>query len=181
MINFDIVLHPDQKLKKVCVPVAEVTDQIRTIASRMLATMYGAPGIGLAAPQVGILKRIFVMDCAERDSLAKPKVIINPEIIWVSDQKSSYEEGCLSLPDFYGEVERPTEIAIKCLNEKGLMVEHHFDSLQATCVQHEIDHLNGILFIDYLGPMRRQIITSKMKKYKKEHKQKDSALKMVSK
>lgn len=168
MINFDIILHPDQKLKKICMPVLEVTDEIRTIASKMLKTMYEAPGIGLAAPQVGILKRIFVMDCAEKDLVAEPYIFINPEIVWVSEQKNTYEEGCLSIPDFYGEIERPTEIKIKCLNEQGERTEYHFDGLLATCVQHEMDHLNGILFIDYLGPVRKQIITSKMKKFKKE-------------
>ena len=168
MTKFDIVLHPDQKLKKVCIPVSQVTDDVRLISFKMLETMYEAPGIGLAAPQVGILKRIFVMDCSEKDVVSKPYIIINPEIVWLSEQKSIYEEGCLSIPDFYGDVERPSEITIRCLNEKGYIIEHHFDGLQAICAQHEIDHLNGVLFIDYLGPMRRQIITSKMKKYKKE-------------
>jgi peptide deformylase len=135
----------------------------------MLKTMYEAPGVGLAAPQVGLLKRIFVMDCSDESSTSDPYIFINPEIIWVSEQKSTYEEGCLSIPDFYGDVERPTEIKIRYLNEQGLITDHHFDGLQATCVQHEIDHLDGILFIDYLGPIRRQIITSKMKKYKKEN------------
>ena len=168
MTKFDIILHPDQKLKKVCLPVSQVTDDVRLIVSKMLETMYEAPGIGLAAPQVGILKRIFVMDCSEKDVSTQPYVIINPEIVWLSEQKSTYEEGCLSIPDFYGDVERPSEIKIRCLNEKGDIIEHYFDGLHATCAQHEIDHLNGVLFIDYLGPMRRQIITSKMKKYKKE-------------
>jgi peptide deformylase len=138
--------------------------------------MYLAPGVGLAAPQVGILKRIFVMDCAEKDSKAEPFIIINPEIVWVSDHKNIYEEGCLSIPDFYGEVERPNEVKIRCLNELGDITEHHFGGLQATCAQHEIDHLNGKLFIDYLGQIRRQIITSKMKKYKKENIQKYRSL-----
>ena len=169
MTNFDIVLHPDPKLKKISIPVSEVTEEIRIIVFRMLATMYEAPGVGLAAPQVGILKRIFVMDCADKNSAADPYILINPEIVWVSEQKSTYEEGCLSIPDFYGDVERPQEIKIRCLNEQGLSTEHYFDGLAATCAQHEIDHLNGILFIDYLGPIRKQIITAKMKKYKKEN------------
>ena len=176
MINFDIILHPDQKLKKHCIPVSQVTDEIRTITSRMLNTMYKAPGIGLAAPQIGILKRIFVMDCAEKDSVADPFILINPEIIWVSELKNTYEEGCLSIPDFYGDVERPSEIKIRCLNELGILTEHYFTGLHATCAQHEIDHLNGILFIDYLGPIKRQIITTKMKKYKKENNRKQASL-----
>ena len=176
MIKFDIILHPDQKLKRICTPVAEVTDEIRKIALRMIKTMYEAPGVGLAAPQVGILKRIFVMDCADKESVPDPHIMINPEIVWVSEQKNTYEEGCLSIPDFYGDVERPSEIKIWCLNENGIPTEHHFDALRATCAQHEIDHLNGILFIDYLGPIRKQIITSKMKKYKKENIRKHESL-----
>ena len=176
MIKFDIILHPDQKLKKICIPVAKVTDEICLVAQGMIETMYKAPGVGLAAPQVGILKRIFVMDCATKDSVSDPHILINPEIVWVSEEKNTYEEGCLSIPDFYGDVERPSEIKICCLNEKGIPIEHHFDGLQATCAQHEIDHLNGVLFIDYLGPIRRQIITSKMKKYKKENIRKQESL-----
>ena len=168
MRKYEIVLHPDQKLKKKCLPVSEVTKEIRLIGLRMLETMYNAAGIGLAAPQVGILKRIFVMDCAEKDKTSEPHICINPEISWVSENKNIYEEGCLSIPDFYGEIERPTEIKMSCLNENGERLEYHFVGLEATCAQHEIDHLNGVLFIDYLGPMRRQIITAKMKKIKKQ-------------
>ena len=168
MINYEIILPPDQKLKKTCMPVTEVTEDIRAIAFRMLKTMYEAPGIGLAAPQVGILKRIFVMDCSEKDKISKPKICINPEIVWFSEQKNIYEEGCLSIPDFYGEVERPSEVKMTYFNEEGQFLQHRFDGLESTCAQHEIDHLNGILFIDYLGSMRRQIITRKMKKLKKE-------------
>ena len=168
MTKYEIVLHPDKKLKKKCLPVSEVTAEIRSIGSRMLETMYDAPGIGLAAPQVGILKRIFVMDCSEKDQISKPYICINPEITWVSDHKSNYEEGCLSIPDFYGEIMRPSEIKMNCLNENGEFLEYHFEGLKATCAQHEIDHLNGVLFIDYLGRVKRQIITTKMKKIKKQ-------------
>ena len=167
MANYEIILHPDQKLKKHCLTVKKVTNEIRAMGLRMLETMYAAPGIGLAAPQVGILKRIFVMDCADKDSNREPYICINPEIIWVSEQKNIYEEGCLSIPDFYGEIERPSEINMICLDIDGNKVEHQFAGLEATCAQHEIDHLNGVLFIDYLSPIRRQIITSKMKKIKK--------------
>ena len=167
MTKYEIVLHPDQKLKKLCVPITKVTEEIRSIGLKMLETMYGAPGIGLAGPQVGIQKRIFVMDCGEKDNKSEPRICINPEITWVSEEKSVYEEGCLSIPDFYAEVERPTEIKMICLNEAGENVEFHFNGLEATCAQHEIDHLNGVLFIDYLGPIRRGIITNKMKKKKK--------------
>ncbi len=167
MANFEIVLYPDPKLKKQCLPVGQVTNRIRSTGLKMLETMYEASGIGLAAPQVGILKRIFVMDCADKDKTSKPYICINPAITWFSDEKNNYEEGCLSIPDFYGEVERPSEIKVSCLNENGVIKHYHFSGLEAICAQHEIDHLNGILFIDYLGAMRRQIITSKMKKFKK--------------
>ncbi|MDG2473707.1 MAG: peptide deformylase [Paracoccaceae bacterium] len=169
MTKYEIVLHPDQKLKKKCLPISEITNEIRSIGMKMLETMYAAPGIGLAAPQVGVLKRMFVMDCSEKNKASEPYICINPEIKWVSERKSVYEEGCLSIPDFYGDIERPSEIRLSCLNEDGESVEYYFDGLEATCVQHEIDHLNGILFIDYLGSMRRQIITTKMKKLKKQN------------
>ena len=169
MIKYEIVLHPDQKLKKRCLRVNDVTSEVRSIAFRMLDTMYDAKGIGLAAPQVGISKRIFVMDCTEKDKTSKPYVCINPELSWVSEQKSTYEEGCLSIPDFYGEIERPSEIKMTCLNERGEVIEYSFGGIEATCAQHEIDHLNGVLFIDYLGAVRRQIITTKMKKFKKQN------------
>ena len=169
MRKYEIVLHPDQKLKKCCLRVNKVTSEIRSIGLKMLATMYSANGIGLAAPQVGILKRIFVMDCADKDKSSMPHICINPEISWVSEQRNIYEEGCLSIPDFYGEIERPSEIKMTCLNERGEVMEHHFGGIEATCAQHEIDHLNGTLFIDYLGVVRRQIITTKMKKFKKQN------------
>ena len=168
MSKYEIVLHPDPKLKKLCLPITEITSQIREISLRMLDTMYEANGIGLAAPQVGILRQLFVMDCKNEEKSSNPIICINPQISWVSEEKNIYEEGCLSIPEFYGEIERPSEIKMICLNEKGVLVEYHFSGLEATCAQHEIDHLNGILFIDYLGPMKRKIITSKMKKIKKQ-------------
>ena len=108
------------------------------------------------------------MDCSEKGKPSKSYICINPEITWFSDQKSVYEEGCLSIPDFYAEIDRPSEIKMSCLNEDGKTVEYYFNGLQATCAQHEIDHLNGKLFIDYLSSIRRQIITTKMKKVKKQ-------------
>ncbi len=168
MTKYEIVLHPDPKLKKRCLPVRQVTTEIRTITSRLLETMYDSRGIGLAAPQVGILKRIFVMDCADKDKNALVHICINPEITWVSDEKNTYEEGCLSIPDVYSEIERPSKIKLRYLNEAGETVESYFEGLEAICAQHELDHLNGILFIDYLGPIKRQLITTKMKKMKKQ-------------
>ena len=164
-----ILLHPDPRLKKLCPPVAEITDDIRRLADDMLATMYDAPGVGLAAPQVGVLARLFVMDC-EKDPEANPKpmVLINPEITWSSDATNVYEEGCLSIPDHYAEVTRPAEVRMRWMGLDGQVHEDQFSGLWATCAQHELDHLNGKLFLDYLGPIKRQMITRKMEKLKRD-------------
>ncbi|NHF73945.1 peptide deformylase [Paracoccus xiamenensis] len=164
-----ILLHPDPRLKKVTEPVARITPEIEALAADMLATMYDAPGIGLAAPQVGVLSRIFVMD-AQRDPEAEPQpmVLINPEITWESETQNVYEEGCLSIPDHYAEVTRPAEVKVNWLGLDGKSHEQEFDGLWATCAQHEIDHLDGVLFIDHISAMRRQIITRKMVKLKRE-------------
>ena len=164
-----ILIHPDPRLKKVATPVSEVTRDIRALADNMLETMYDAPGIGLAAPQVGVMKRIFVMDCIkEEGATPEPMVLINPEVTWVSEDMNVYEEGCLSIPDQYAEVERPAEARVRWMDLDGKTHEEQFDKLWATCSQHEIDHLNGKLFIDYLKPLRRQMITRKMVKLKRE-------------
>ena len=164
-----ILLHPDPRLKKVTDPVARITPEIEALAADMLATMYDAPGIGLAAPQVGVLSRIFVMD-AQRDPQAEPQpmVMINPEITWESDEQNVYEEGCLSIPDHYAEVTRPAAVRVNWLGLDGKTHEKDFDGLWATCAQHEIDHLDGVLFIDHISAMRRQMITRKMVKLKRE-------------
>lgn len=164
-----ILIHPDPRLKKVCAPIPAVTPEIGKLAEDMLETMYHAPGIGLAAPQVGVIQRLLVMDCVkDAEAAPRPMVLINPEITWESEARSSYEEGCLSIPEQYGEVERPAEVAVRWLGLDGKIAEEKFDGLWAICVQHEIDHLNGRLFIDYLKPMRRQMITRKMEKLKRE-------------
>ena len=164
-----ILIHPDPRLKTVCKPVTDLTDDIRRLADDMLATMYDAPGIGLAAPQVGVLGRMLVMDCVKDEAeAARPMVLINPEVIWESDEHSVYEEGCLSIPEQYAEVERPSEVKVRWLGLDGKLVEESFAGLWATCVQHEIDHLDGKLFIDYLTPLKRQLITRKMQKLKRE-------------
>ena len=164
-----ILLHPDPRLKKVTDPVSRITPEIEALAADMLATMYDAPGIGLAAPQVGVLSRIFVMD-AQRDPRAEPQpmVMINPEITWESDEQNVYEEGCLSIPDHYAEVTRPAAVRVNWLGLDGKTHEKDFDGLWATCAQHEIDHLDGVLFIDHISAMRRQMITRKMVKLKRE-------------
>ncbi len=164
-----ILIHPDPRLKTVCKPVTDITDDIRRLADDMLATMYDAPGIGLAAPQVGVLGRMLVMDCVKgEDEAPKPMVLINPEVIWSSDERSTYNEGCLSIPEQYADVERPASVKVRWLGVDGKDHEEQFDDLWATCVQHEIDHLDGKLFIDYLSPMKRQMITRKMQKLKRE-------------
>lgn len=146
-----------------------VTDDIRTLAADMLDTMYDAPGVGLAAPQIGVMKRIFVMDCVkEDDEPPRPMVLINPEITWVSEDMGTYEEGCLSIPDHFAEVERPAAAEVTWTDLDGAQQTERFTGLWATCAQHEIDHLDGKLFIDYIGPLKRQMITRKMQKLKRE-------------
>ncbi len=164
-----ILIHPDPRLKKLCDPVVQIDDALRALADDMLATMYDAPGVGLAAPQVGVLRRMLVMDCV-KDPQAQPRpmVLINPEVTWSSEETRTYEEGCLSIPDQYADVTRPAEVRVRWLGLDGKPHEEEFDGLWSTCVQHEIDHLNGKLFIDYLKPLRRQMITRKMEKLKRE-------------
>ena len=165
----NILIHPDPRLKKVTDPVTSVNDDIRRLADDMLETMYDAPGIGLAAPQVAKMLRMIVMDCAkEEDATPEPMVLINPQVVWLSDERSVYDEGCLSIPEQYAEVERPAAVEVEWLNLNGTTQREKFDGLWATCVQHEIDHLDGKLFIDYLKPLKRQMITRKMQKLKRE-------------
>ncbi len=165
----NIVIHPDPRLKKTCPPVYEITPELRSLAEDMLQTMYDAPGVGLAAPQVGQLKRLIVMDCVkEPDAQPRPIVLFNPEILWISDRRESHEEGCLSIPEQFAEVERPSGVRVRWRDIYGEIQEEEFEGLWARCVQHEIDHLNGRLFIDYLTPLRRQMITKKMKKLKRD-------------
>ncbi len=165
----DILIHPDPRLKKVCAPVDDMSDELRKLADDMLETMYDAPGIGLAAPQIGLLSRLIVLDCVKEEGEApRPMVMFNPEVTASSEETSVYEEGCLSIPEQYAEVTRPAEVEVSWLDRDGKLQKAGFDGLWATCVQHEIDHLNGKLFIDYLKPMKRQMITRKMVKLKRE-------------
>ncbi|WP_439154138.1 peptide deformylase [Yoonia sp.] len=165
----NILIHPDPRLKKVADPVASVTDDLRRLADDMLETMYDAPGIGLAAPQVAVMNRMIVMDCEkDEDATPDPMVLINPRVLWTSEDRNVYDEGCLSIPEQYAEVERPAEVEVEWMDLTGKTRRERFDGLWATCVQHEIDHLDGRLFIDYLKPLRRQMITRKMQKLKRE-------------
>jgi peptide deformylase len=169
MSLYDILIHPDPRLKKPAEPVTEITGELRRLAGDMLETMYDAPGIGLAAPQIGISKRLLVMDCAGReDQPPRPLILVNPEILWRSEARSTSEEGCLSIPDYYEEIERPAEVKVRWTTPDGGTAEEHFRGVWATCVQHEIDHLDGRLFIDYLSPLKRQLVTRKMQKLKRE-------------
>jgi peptide deformylase len=164
-----ILIHPDPRLKTVAKPVPAITDEVRELADDMLQTMYDAPGIGLAAPQVGVLARVIVMDCVrDKDAAPRPLVLVNPQIVWSSEDRSVYEEGCLSIPDQYADVERPAEVEVTWTGLDGSEQRERFDGLWATCVQHEIDHLDGRLFIDYLSPLKRQLITRKMVKLKRD-------------
>ncbi|WP_062763153.1 peptide deformylase [Falsirhodobacter sp. alg1] len=164
-----ILIHPDPRLKKVCPAVPEVTEDIRNLARDMLETMYDAPGVGLAAPQIGVMLRVLVMDCTkDAEAAPRPMVLINPSIIGASEEQSVYEEGCLSIPEQYAEVSRPARVRVRWTDLDGQTVEDDFEDLWATCVQHEIDHLDGKLFIDHLGALKRQMITRRMEKLKRE-------------
>ncbi len=165
----NILLHPDPRLKKHCAPVNDLTDELRALADDMLETMYDAPGVGLAAPQVGVLDRLIVLDCVKaEDEAPRPLIMFNPEIVAASDDLNVYEEGCLSIPEQFAEVTRPAQVQVRWMDRDGNEQNEEMSGLWATCVQHEIDHLDGKLFIDYLKPLKRQMITRKMTKLKRE-------------
>ena len=163
-----VLIHPDPRLKKAAQSVGEVDDQTRKLIDDMLDTMYDAPGVGLAAPQIGISRQVFVMDVSEKDAPPDPIAMVNPEVVWASEDVSTYEEGCLSIPEIYEEVTRPAKVRMRFLDRDGSECEAEFEGLGATCAQHELDHLRGRLFIDYLGSVKRSLITQKMKKLKRE-------------
>ena len=170
MAVLPILIAPHPTLKAKAKPVKDVTDELRALLDDMLETMYDAPGIGLAASQIGSLHRVLVMDCGSRDDEETPRPIkiINPEITGVSEELSSYEEGCLSIPEQFADVERPAVVRVKYLDETGQKQERLFDGLEATCVQHEIDHLDGVLFVDHLSNLKRNMLMKKLKKYLKD-------------
>ena len=160
----DILIVPDPILKQVSQPVAQVDDDLRALMDDMLETMYDAPGIGLAAIQVGVPKRVIVMDLTRDEEAKGPRYFVNPEITWRSEETAPYEEGCLSVPEIYDEVERPARVKLKYLNYQGEAVEEEAEGLFAVCIQHEIDHLNGVLFIDHLSRLKRERAIKKVKK-----------------
>jgi len=169
----EIIKLPDKRLRQVSEPVKAIDASIRKLAEEMLETMYDAPGIGLAAIQVGIPKRVVTMDLSKKDDQPHPRVFINPEITWTSDDKAIHEEGCLSIPEYYEEVERPAEVKVKFLDLDGKPHEITARGLFATCVQHEVDHTNGVLFIDYLSKLKRDRVIKKFIKAAKTAKKED--------
>jgi peptide deformylase len=164
MASRDIIILPDKKLRLVSKPVAKVDAAVEKLIEEMFEAMYEAPGIGLAAIQIGEPQRVVTLDLAKKDDPPEPQVFINPEITWSSDEKNVHEEGCLSIPEYYEEVERPAEIKVKYLDRAGKPQELHATGILATCLQHEIDHLNGVLFIDHLSKLKRDRVLKKFEK-----------------
>jgi len=160
----DILVVPDPRLKLKSKPVEQVDDGLRALMDDMLETMYAAPGIGLAAIQIGEPVRVIVMDLDHRDGEKQPRYFVNPEIVWASEETQPYEEGCLSVPDIYDEVERPAHVRIRYMNYAGEPVEEDAEGVFAVCIQHEMDHLDGVLFIDHLSRLKRDRAVSKVKK-----------------
>ncbi|AGH82601.1 MULTISPECIES: peptide deformylase [Ralstonia solanacearum species complex] len=166
MALLNILQYPDPRLHKVAKPVAVVDDRIRKLVADMAETMYDAPGIGLAATQVDVHERVITIDVSEsRDEL---RVFINPEIVWASEARKVWDEGCLSVPDIYDKVERPDRVRVRALNEKGESFELETDGLLAVCIQHEMDHLMGKVFVEYLSPLKQNRIKIKLKKHQLE-------------
>jgi peptide deformylase len=163
----EIIILPDKRLRSVSEPVKKIDREIKDLVADMFETMYDAPGIGLAAIQVGVPKRVVTMDLSKKEEEQQPLVFINPEILWRSDEKATYEEGCLSIPEFYEEVERPAQVRVKYLDLDGKEQELEANGLLATCLQHEIDHLNGVLFIDHISRLKRARVTKKFAKVAK--------------
>ena len=167
MAKLDIIIAPDPRLKLKCKPVAKVDAKVARLMDDMLETMYAAPGIGLAAPQVGVTQRIIVLDVAREDEKPAPIRMANPELVWVSDEDVTYNEGCLSLPEHYADVVRPKAIRVRYLDHQNEIRELKAEGLLATCIQHEMDHLDGVLFVDHITALKRNIILRKLLKAKK--------------
>jgi peptide deformylase len=168
MALLPIITAPDPRLKVKAKPVAAVDDDVRRLMDDMLETMYAAPGIGLAAPQVGRLLRVIVVDTAREGEAPRPLKIANPEILWRSSELVTYSEGCLSLPEHYADVERPAKIKLRYLDYQNEIREIDVEGLLATCIQHEMDHLEGVLFVDHISPLKRNIILRKLAKVKRQ-------------
>jgi len=160
----EIIVLPDKRLRLLSDPVKAVDAEVRALVEDMFETMYKAPGVGLAAIQVGVAKRVVTVDTAKKDEPENPQVFINPEIVWSSVDKSTYEEGCLSIPEYYEEVERPTQVKVRFMDLDGKAQEVEANGLLATVLQHEIDHTNGILFIDHISKLKRDRVIKKFTK-----------------
>ena len=168
MTSLEIITLPDPLLREASAPVERVDDAARKFLDSMLATMYQAPGIGLAAIQVGEPRRMIVVDVAREEEPKSPLFLINPEVLWTSDERAVYEEGCLSIPDYYAEVERPARVRVAYTDYDGNRQEQEAEGLLAICLQHEIDHLNGTLFIDYISKLKRDLVVRKFAKAARE-------------
>ncbi len=170
MARLDILIAPDRRLRTRCAPLGAVDDATRRLLDDMLETMYAAPGIGLAAPQIGVTKRLVVMDCARDEEEPAPLKLVDPEITWRSEGLIIGNEGCLSLPEVYVDIERPEAVRVAYLDENGAPREIEADGLQARCLQHELDHLNGVLHVDYLSAVKRGVILRRLEKSKRRKK-----------
>ncbi|WP_208433730.1 peptide deformylase [Bartonella taylorii] len=164
-----LITLPDPILREVSKPVEHIDSTLQKLADDMLDTMYNAQGVGLAAIQIGIPLRMLVIDVSRDDISKNPLVVINPEILWLSDERNTYKEGCLSIPEYYAEVERPKRLCVRYQDRQGKQTEIEADDLLATCLQHEIDHLNGCLFIDHISKIKRDMVIRKFKKRAKEN------------
>ena len=160
----EIIILPDKRLRLVSEPVKTVDAGVRALVDDMFETMYEAPGVGLAAIQIGVPKRIVTADTAKKDEEKRPQVFLNPEVVWSSEDKATYEEGCLSIPEYYEEVERPSEVKVRFMDLDGKTQEVAADGLLATVLQHEIDHTNGVLFIDHISKLKRDRVLKKFTK-----------------
>ncbi|MBI3516758.1 MAG: peptide deformylase [Proteobacteria bacterium] len=167
MAKLSIITAPDPRLKLKAKPVGTVDTEIRQLMDDMLETMYAAPGIGLAAPQVGVLKRVLVLDIAPSGEPRQPLRVADPQIVWAADEDATYEEGCLSLPEHYADVARPAAVKVRFRDYDNALIELDAEGLLATCLQHEMDHLEGVLFVDHISALKRNIILRKLVKARK--------------
>jgi peptide deformylase len=168
MAKLPIILFPDPILRKTALPVERVDEGTVRLLNDMFETMYRAPGVGLAAPQVGVSRRLFVMDPARDQEPAAPRAFLNPEIVASGNEMRLYEEGCLSIPEMFAEVERPAAVVVRYLSLEGEMREERLEGHAATIAQHEIDHLNGVLFIDHLSRLKRDVLVRKFRKARRD-------------
>jgi peptide deformylase len=164
----EIIAIPDKRLRLVSEPIGKIDESVRKLVADMFEAMYDAPGIGLAAIQLGEARRVVTMDLAKKDDEKAPQIFINPEITWSSEETNVHEEGCLSIPEYYEEVERPASVKVRYLTLDGKTAEIEADGLLATCLQHEVDHLNGVLFIDHISKLKRDMVVKKFKKLAKD-------------